>query len=201
VSTIAQRVTKLTVDEFLAEYGDVDDGNRYELQDGEVIVVPPPGSEHGELHIVLAWLLSVYEESHPGIRIFDSSGVEFSDDTLRGPDVTIVKPSDDVSFKEKSRMTGAPSVIIEIVSPGKPRLDLVVKRGLYTGKGVAEIWFLDIDTREALFLCKSRSNYVEQKLSSGVFESKVLKGLRVDVAALFALDKRKLRKALEGRKS
>jgi len=200
VST-TQRATKLTVDEFLAEYANIDDGNFYELQDGELIVSPPPGSEHGELHMILGWLLGIYEETHPGFRVFDSSGVEFADDTLRGPDVTIVKPEDDIKFI-KSRMAGVPSLIIEIVSPYKKRLDLVVKRGLFTSKRVSEIWYLDVDTQEALFLCRSRSGgYAEQKLSSGVFESKVLKGLRVDVAALFALDKKRLRKALEGRKS
>ena len=191
----AREATKLTVDEFLAEYRDVDDGNIYELQDGEVIVSPPPGSQHGELHVILSWLLSVYEESHAGIRIFDSSGIAFDDDTLRGPDLTVVKPHDAVTF-EDSKMCGVPSIVIEIVSPNKKRLDLVVKRGLYTSKGIAEIWYFDVDAQEALFLCKTRSGYAERKLTSGVFESKVLKGFCVDVEALFALDKKVLRQAL-----
>ena len=189
--------TKLTVDEFLEEFTGVDDGNLYELQDGEVVATPPPGSEHGELHFVLGWLIGIYEEAHPGIRGFDASGIEFSDDTLRGPDVSIFKDSDTAIFK-KSRVQGVPSVIVEIVSPGKPRLDLVRKRGLYTSVGVAEIWFLDPESAEALFLCKERSGkYVETRLTVGMFESKALKGMRIDIAALFALDKRRLRKALE----
>ena len=187
----------LTVDEFLDAYAHVDDGNRHELQDGEVIVSPQPGTEHGELHYLVNWLLGTYEDRHPGIRVFDASSVQFSDKTLRGPDVTVVRASDDVRI-EKSRIVGTPSLLIEIVSPEKPRLDLVVKRGLYASKGVPEIWFLETAAKQALFLTRKRSgDYAEQRIETGVFSSKVLRGLNIDVAALFALDKKRLRKALE----
>ena len=191
-----RKAVKLTVDEFLEEYRDVNDGNLHELQDGEVIVSPPPGSDHGELHSIVNWLLQIYCEDHAGIRVFDASAVEFSEDTLRGPDISVILPGDKVHFT-KGRMVGAPSLIVEIVSPSKPPLDLVVKRGLFTSKGVSEIWYLDPDTEEALFLHKTRGgNYAESRLETGIYESKVLKGLSIDVAALFALDKRRLRKAL-----
>jgi Uma2 family endonuclease len=191
---------RLTVDAFLERYGHIDDGNVYELHEGEVVVVPPPGAEHGELHSILNYILQLYGDSQSGLRFFDGSGVQFSKDTFRGPDVTVVKASDPARI-ENGKIIGTPSLVIEIVSPNKPRLDLVRKLGLYTKHNVPEIWLLDSQEEEALFLMKHRksADYDEQRLSSGIFESKVLKGFKLDVAALFALDKKRLRKVLESK--
>jgi Uma2 family endonuclease len=190
---------RLTVDAFLQHYAHIDDGNKYELQDGEVVVSPQPGWKHGELHKVLLWLLGNYEENHTDVRSFDSSGIEFASDTLRGPDISVVKAADNVRFDE-STMAGIPSLIIEIVSPTKPALDLLKKRSLYESKGVPEIWFIERATNTALFLIKRRNGeYAEASMNEGIFESKVLKGFKLDVAALFALDKKRLRKVLESR--
>lgn len=194
-----RRTSGLTVDEFIAEYADVDDGNLYELQNGEVVVTPPPGAEHGGLHATLNWLLGTYDELHDaGLRIFDGSGIEFSNSTLRGPDISVYKKSDRWRILN-GRAIGVPSLIVEIVSPHKPDLDLITKRGLYESEKVSEVWFLDSSRRNALFLFRTRSGYQEQRMSSGIFESKVLKGLRLDVAALFAENKKRIRKTLEGK--
>jgi Uma2 family endonuclease len=190
---------RLTVDAFMEQYGHIDDGNKYELQDGEVVVSPQPGWKHGELHVILSGLLYLYSAEHTEYRMFDSSGVEFSTDTLRGPDLSVVKTTDPVRF-EQSIMVGVPSLVVEIVSPEKPSLDLMKKRTLYVKKGVPEIWFIEHKTETALFLLKRRSGeYSELSMSSGIFESKVLKGFKLDVAALFALDKKRLRKVLESK--
>jgi Uma2 family endonuclease len=188
----------LTVDDFLSACAHLDDGNTYELQNGKVIVSPQPGWQHGELHFCLCWLLGNYEEGTLGVRSFDASGVQLAPDTLRGPDLTVVKDSDAVRF-DKSKIVGVPSLVIEIVSPSKPSLDLLLKSGLYRSKGIPEIWFLDVEKKEALFLLKTKKDYAEQRLADGVFESKALKGFKLDVAALFALDKKRLRKVLEAK--
>ena len=192
---VLRGTSKLSVDEFLREFADVDDGNSHELQDGEVFVAPPPGSAHSELHALVVGLLSIYSGEHAGLRVFDACAIQFAPDTLRAPDVTVVLPGDGVKMSQAA-LVGTPSLVIEIVSPNKPRLDLVVKRGLFTTVGIPEIWFIDAETREALFLNKLRTGkYTEQKVASGSFHSKVLKGLTLDVTALFDLDKKRLFKS------
>jgi|GEM_PF-5313146 len=194
-----RRTSGLTVDEFLAEYANVDDGNLYELQNGEVVVTPPPGAEHGGLHTFVSGVFWIYDElTDSGIKVFDASAVEFSDNTLRGPDISVYRKSDKLRIL-KGRAVGTPSLIVEIVSPHKPNMDLIVKRGMYQSEKVPEIWFLDSNKRKALFVFRTRSGYQEQAMSSGIFESKVLNGLRLDVAALLAEDKKRIRKTLEGK--
>ena len=113
---------------------------------------------------------------------------------MKGPDVTVVTPADKVK-RLGTKLVGAPSLVVEIVSPNRPHLDLVEKRALYTDRGIREIWFLDSRTREGLFLCRVGAKYKEIRMAQGVFESRAIKGLKVDVAALFEMDRKRLRKA------
>jgi Uma2 family endonuclease len=186
--------TKLTVDEFIAEYSKLPDASRYELQDGEVVVSPEPTPYHGRLQSIILGLLEQYAFIHEDIDVIAPTNIEFSDDTCRGPDITVLLPGSKIK-EEASKLVGSPSLIIEIVSPGHPHLDLIVKRDLYTSQKVGEIWFIDSGKKEALFLSRSGAKYAERKMSEGLFESRILKGLKLDVSALFALDRKRLRKA------
>jgi Uma2 family endonuclease len=186
--------TKLTVDEFIEEYSKLPDASRYELQDGEVVVSPEPTPYHGELQGLILYILHMHADDREGMRIFAPTNVAFSDETCRGPDVTVMLPNDKAKITN-TKIQGAPSLVVEVVSPGHPHLDLIVKRDLYTSQKVGEIWFIDSVEKEALFLSRSGAKYAERKLKDGIFESRILKGLKLDVGALFALDRKRLRKA------
>jgi len=185
--------TKLTVDEFIEEYSQYSNASSYELQDGEVIVSPEPSPVHGKLQFLIAFLLGLYADRHEGIEVLGSTNVEFGPDTCRGPDAIVMLPGSKVR-EEATKLVGPPALIVEIVSPSHPHLDLIKKRSVYTTAKVGEIWFIDSAEKEALFLSRVGSKYVEQSISHGVFDSRVLKGLKLDVSALFDLNRRQLRK-------
>jgi len=191
-----KQAVKLTVDEFIEEYSKLPDGWRYELKNGEVVEVSPDAAPyHGEIQAVVLWLLGNATETMDGVSIYGPTNVQLVKDSLgKGPDVTVVTNADKVR-NLGTKLLGAPSLVVEIVSPNRPHLDLVEKRALYTDRGVREIWFLDSRTREALFLCRIGSKYKEFRLANGIFTSRSVKGLKVDVAALFDLDRKRLRKA------
>jgi len=194
-----RRTSGLTVDEFLAEYAEMEDGNLHELQDGNVVVTPPWGIECAVMRpLICSLIYSHAERTNSRLKAFLGSGIEFSNDTLRGPDLSVFTHAKHY-VSRTARIVGIPSLIVEVVGPHKSPLDLIVKSRLYAQQHAAETWWLDVVRREGLFLLRTHDGYQEKRMSSGIFESKVLKGLRLDVAALFAEDKKRIRKTLEGK--
>jgi len=185
--------TKLTVDEFIEEYSKLSDGRRYELQDGEVLVSPEPGPYHGRIQALLLAFLLEYSDEHAEATIYGPTNVALSTNACRGPDITVTVQGDG-AVEHKTKLTGKPAVLIEIVSPSNPSYDLVDKRKAYCNERVPEIWFFDTTSKEALFLTLDKGVYSEHRVSDGIFASKALTGLRIDVAALFELDRKRLMK-------
>lgn len=115
-----------------------DDGTRYELLDGELVMVPAPGFDHqrlcGELYSVLR--AGCPEE---WIVLFAPFDVALSDTVVVEPDLLVT---------ERDRPTpraleGPPLLAVEVLSPSSRGRDLVRKKRIYERAGVASYWILD----------------------------------------------------------
>ncbi|MFN8572048.1 MAG: Uma2 family endonuclease [Gemmatimonadaceae bacterium] len=123
-----------------------DDGNRYELIDGELFVTPAPTGEHQNAAAMLWDLLHPFARSHELQVLFAPFAVR-----IRGPGE--VQP-DLVAFR-RPRGERIPDLVdiadlvlaVEILSPGTTRADRQVKRRLYQSCGVAEYWIVDLSSR------------------------------------------------------
>jgi len=115
-----------------------DDGNRYELIDGVLIVSPSPTSRHQTLVLELAVLLRAHclDDLQVFIAPFD---VRLSDDTDVQPDVMVVRRSD---LTEKN-LPVAPLLAVEILSPSTRSIDLHVKRERLRKAGCPSYWVID----------------------------------------------------------
>jgi len=69
-----------------------DDGRRYELYDGEVVVVPAPVLRHQRVALHLMGLLRDYEESRGGIVVPAPFDIVFSQQNVVEPDVVYFRP-------------------------------------------------------------------------------------------------------------
>ena len=136
---------RYTVDEVLAF---PDDGNRYELVDGELLVTPAPGPTHQTVLTDLTVWLGRYLEQHPGIaRLFVSpADITWDREKLVQPDLFVV-PAGEVSRSWTTLRTLL--LAVEIVSPSSARGDRLVKRRLYQRQGVHTYWIVDPDARLA----------------------------------------------------
>lgn len=121
---------RYTVDEVLAF---PDDGNRYELVDGELLVTPAPGTLYqvvlGRLHVELA----SYLKNHPDVTVlFSPADITWDQEKLVQPDVFVI-PAHELSASWKTVRTLL--LAAEVVSPSSARGDRLVKRGLYQRRG------------------------------------------------------------------
>lgn len=158
-----------------------DDGNRYELFEGEIFVSRAPSLSH---QIILANLLAIlraYLDRNPIGYTIPTPGVIFSESNGAIPDIVFISNQlfRDLVFEE--RINGAPELMVEIVSPGKEnaRRDRVVKRQVYGKFGVKEYWIIDPEKRalEIYRLKKHTLMLVETKMDEDEISSPILPGL------------------------
>jgi Uma2 family endonuclease len=124
-----------------------DDGSRYELIDGELLVSPAPRGRHqravGELFV----LLHRYVVAHNlGGVLFSPADLDLHSGQLVQPDLfvgSVVNGREPVEWNE----FGVPILIAEVLSPSTARYDREVKRSRYQRSGVPVYWIVDLDAR------------------------------------------------------
>lgn len=124
-----------------------DDGNRYELIDGDLFVTPAPTWCHqdavGELFVILR---EYVRRERVGHAVMAPADVQFSARTVVQPDVFVV-PLVDGRRPEGFEEAGRLILAVEVLSPGTARADRVRKRTLYREQAVAQYWIVDLDAR------------------------------------------------------
>lgn len=115
-----------------------DDGHRYELIDGVLIVAPAPSVRH---QIVSANLYTRLRQfCPPDLRLlYAPLDVELAEDTVLQPDLLIAPHG---QFAGHS-LIGAPLLAVEISSPSTRHLDLAFKRSRYEAAGCDSYWVVD----------------------------------------------------------
>jgi Uma2 family endonuclease len=124
-----------------------DDGNRYEVLDGELFVTPAPALRHQAALAELHRRLSDYVRPHRiGWALFAPADIIFSPRRLLQPDCFVVPmPPDGVapaSLDPRSLL-----VVVEVLSPGTARADRYRKRAIYMDEGLVEYWIIDLGHR------------------------------------------------------
>jgi Uma2 family endonuclease len=123
-----------------------DDGNRYELVRGELLVTPPPSYRHQRIVEVLASLLQPYVAANAlGTLSFPRSVVRIGADTEVEPDL-MVRP---VPRPLPATWDDAPVpiLVVEVASGTTRRRDRTNKRRAYVDAAIAEYWIVDGERR------------------------------------------------------
>jgi Uma2 family endonuclease len=99
-----------------------DDGNRYELVDGELRKMAPAGGQHGRVVLKVTVPLGQFvERNNLGVVFAAETGFRLraDPDTVRAPDVAFVERA---RFEQVGDVAGywpgAPDLAIEVLSPG-----------------------------------------------------------------------------------
>jgi len=118
-----------------------DDGWKYELVDGVLLMTPGPGVPHEfvveRIHRALAAALG----PDAGARIFTRGSVQFGKFTRMEPDLLVIPGH----YTPKSVWDDMRDwwLAVEVLSPSGRAYDLDIKRPAYLALGVAEVWLVD----------------------------------------------------------
>jgi Uma2 family endonuclease len=124
-----------------------DDGNRYEVIDGELFVTPAPTWKHQEATAALYREIAEYLLIHRvGHAVFAPADVVFSAKRGVQPDLFVV-PLVDGRRPERFADVGRLLLAVEVLSPSTARADRVAKRVLYRDQGVEQYWMVDPESR------------------------------------------------------
>ncbi len=164
-----------------------DDGNRYELYDGELWVVPAPLPIHqivaGRLHAALL----EHVRRHGGLTYFAPLDIVLSEYNVVQPDVVYFGPETVARLDPLEYIRFPPDAAFEVLSPSTARNDRGRKRELMERFGVREYWVID---PRGQFIEISRligDGYGELLVvSEGRCASSVISGFDVDLAEMFA---------------
>jgi len=123
-----------------------DDGQRYEVVYGELLVTPAPRLWHQEVVRRITRLLEDYTMGVARGHVLHSpADISWSDDTLVQPDVFVV-PIAEARTLDWTRVKTL-LLAVEVLSPSTTRADRFTKRRLYQEVGVPTYWIVDPDAR------------------------------------------------------
>jgi len=120
-----------------------EDGNRYEIVDGELLVTPAPSWTHQEAVAVLVELLRPFARRHGLHCIFAPADVPFSRTTVVEPDLFVVPLLPNGSRPRDFAEAGRLLLAVEVLSPSSMLADRFVKRVAYLANGVPDYWVVD----------------------------------------------------------
>lgn len=164
-----------------------EDGNRYELIEGELFVSRSPSLIHQRTVRNLSFLFTLYLRENPLGEILPGPGVIFSDFSGVIPDLVYVSFERGKEIATGDRLTGAPELIIEVLSPGTEnrRRDEHAKRQLYKKYGVKEYWILDPQQRTVQVFRTARFKLTATLGVRDVLTTPLLPGFRCPVKEIF----------------
>jgi Uma2 family endonuclease len=123
-----------------------DDGNRYEVVYGELLVTPAPRAWHQVLVLRLSRALSEYLDRETlGIVLASPADISWGPDVLIQPDVFVVAAEEARTLNWRRMRTLL--LVAEVLSPTTARSDRFIKRLRYREAGVPLYWVVDGDER------------------------------------------------------
>ena len=122
-----------------------DDGTRCEILEGERVMTPAPFTPHQRVAFSLVRLLGDFVVPRRlGVLRFAPCDVILADDIVVQPDILFIgKPRVEIVLKRG--IFGPPDLVIEILSESDPKRDTVRKLAIYGRHGVPEYWIVDPD--------------------------------------------------------
>jgi Uma2 family endonuclease len=143
--------TLLTADEL--ELMPDDDSVQTELDEGELITMPPAGLDHGDCEVAICAILRNHVKRHRLGKVYSGdSGFRLADHTVRVPDVSFVRTERLEVVHSRGFGKGAPDLAVEFFSPSDNVRQLMRKVKQYFAAGTHTVWIVYPDRREVQLL-------------------------------------------------
>ena len=170
---------------------DADDDKRYELIEGEIFDMAPPGGEHGTLVGEIYYYLRLFDrERLLGMPTVDA-GYHPPDDrsTLLSPDVAFTRVERAPKPFPRTWVPLMPDLAVEIKSPSNTLAELRRKAAIYLNHGSQLVWIIlpASQSAEVHRLDAPGEIHIDAIQPDGALSGEgVLPGFTLELATLFA---------------
>jgi len=181
----------LTFEDYLRHDDSTD--TRYELMNGVLVEMPPESEENNDIARKL--LFELAKHLPISLLAYRDTEIEVTGRraTCRIPDLLVHTEASKATIAGTTRATitrdmPPPALVVEVVSPGQTNRerDYRYKHTEYAGRGIAEYWIVDPESRQVT-LCLWVNGQYEDRVYSGaeVLQSTVVPGFGLTVAQIF----------------
>lgn len=128
-----------------------DDGNLYEIIDGELFVSTQPHYYHQLVCANLAFVLVSWSRQTSNGQVSVAPGLIFAEDDDVAPDIVWLSNERlQSTLAADGKLHSAPELVVEVLSPGRKneRRDRQAKLKLYSRRGVDEYWIVNWQLRQ-----------------------------------------------------
>jgi len=139
-----------------------DDGHRYELVDGVLLVTPAPGTIHQACVVSLVALLYAARHRDHSVLVAPYD-YRVRSTTVLQPDILVARRAD----LGERLLERAPLLVVEVHSPSTRLADLGTKRLAYESAGVPSYWMVDPAEPRLTVLTLRDGRYVEEASVTG----------------------------------
>ena len=167
------------------DYQAWDDGQRWELIGGEAHAMSPaPSTRHQRVQAEFTAQMMAFFRGKK-CQVFPApTDVKLSEFDVVQPDLAVVCERDKVKL---THVEGAPTLIVEILSPSTAAHDRVRKLPLYAASGVREVWLITpYPWLAEVFVLDGGSYRLDRTYEKNdILESRVFRGLKIRLAKVF----------------
>lgn len=174
---MALPLPKFTVDD-LESFPD--DGNRYELLNGVLLVTPQAGLPHQTVASMLMGELFRFLADVPGIRVWGQGAVQIQPDTHLEPDVLVGRMPEVPDWEAVQEHW----LVVEVSGVASRIYDGRYKRDAYLQIGVKEVWLVDLQSR-GILVSRPGGPTDEPHEDAVTWHSPDGRLLTIDIATLF----------------
>ena len=172
-----------------ADYQLLEEGTPFQLINGDLIMSPSPLLLHqliiGKLHLLISNHLQ--QSNIGGLVVLSPMDVRLDEENIFQPDLLYISEERKLELVQ-DRISGAPDLIIEILSPSTAYYDLKEKKDFYERYGVKE--YLIIDPKrfdaEVYVLTENQFELQQKEKHNGTISLNTLPGLQINLQKLFA---------------
>ena len=165
-----------------------EDGNRYEVVDGELYVTPPPLEPHQRASSMLHFYLMQYVVPRRLGRVYAAPlGVVLDDDNGVQPDLVYVS-RERLGIVVERGLEGAPDLVVEVLSRGTQARDRGIKMRRYAAARIPHYWIVDPRSRalEAYRLGERGYDRTGTHGPGSLFQPELFPGLEIPIDDLWA---------------
>ena len=164
-----------------------DDGRRYEIHGGELVVVPSPFPAHQIAAGEIFTLLNEYGHRSGGLALVAPLDIVLDEKDVVQPDVVFFRAERRHLVRPYAVTRAAPDIAVEVLSPSTAAVDRGRKMRMFARYGVPEYWIVDPFSRQIEVCVLAAGAYRRAQAASAgdTVRSVLLPDLTFDAARVF----------------